>query len=225
MRRSSPIKVICFDFDGTIVDTMPFLERIAVSLIVGNYGLAEEEARRRYIETTGLPFFQQLETIFGGDERNHRVAAQFEKMKRDGFFSQKPCDGAVEVLSKMREMGLFTAISSSTYEDLVKSYCASASLEADMIMGYKPGFEKGKDHFDNIKRLLGVEYREIVFIGDSLNDLRRSKSCGVSFMGLKGLFCEEDFRRVDPACMVLENIKGVPAAVGRLLAGDEEQDG
>lgn len=52
--------MICFDFDGTIADTMPWLERKAVALLMEHTGMSEEAATKGYRSTTGLPFDHQV---------------------------------------------------------------------------------------------------------------------------------------------------------------------
>ncbi len=85
-RMINGIKVVIFDFDGTIADTMPFLTELAVKLITENYNVSKEEAERKYLETTGMDFASQLETIFLNHSNNQEVASIFEKKKLESIY-------------------------------------------------------------------------------------------------------------------------------------------
>ena len=66
-------QLLVFDLDGTLIDTMGDYADKAAALIRDHYGTPKDEARRRYFETSGVPFEQQLEQIFPGDDRRrHR---------------------------------------------------------------------------------------------------------------------------------------------------------
>ncbi|MCK5259388.1 MAG: CDP-alcohol phosphatidyltransferase family protein, partial [Thermoplasmatales archaeon] len=84
-RMINRTEAIIFDFDGTVADTMPFLTELAVKLITENYDISKEEAKRRYLETTGVDFASQLESIFSNHPNNQRVASDFEKRKLEGI--------------------------------------------------------------------------------------------------------------------------------------------
>lgn len=56
--------LILFDFDGTLVDTMPAHSKLAAEVINKYFGINKKLAYKKYIETSGLPFEKQLEIIF-----------------------------------------------------------------------------------------------------------------------------------------------------------------
>jgi len=186
-------KVVILDFDGTVADTMPVLEEIAVKLITKNYGKDRETARKEYIWTTGLPFWQQLEILFPNNPLNNEIAAKFEEEKRNRFFDQPLFDDAVETIEQLRQ-NFFVCVSSSTLQPLVEQYCRENKLIVDCILGYRPGFEKGKDHFDYIVEKFSSTYSDLVYVGDSLKDAERAQHNNVAFIGKVGLFSKQEFQ-------------------------------
>jgi beta-phosphoglucomutase-like phosphatase (HAD superfamily) len=53
-----------WDFDGTLVDTMPSHTKLASEVINKHFGLPKEKAKQEYLKTTGSPFDIQLKMIF-----------------------------------------------------------------------------------------------------------------------------------------------------------------
>ena len=174
---------------------MPVLEEIAVKLLIEHYGLDSEKARLGYIRTTGLPFFQQLELLFPYHPKNDEIAAKFEEEKRRRFFDQPLFADAAETLEQLREKYI-VCVSSSTLQALVERYCQENKLSVDCILGYRPGFEKGKDHFNHIIKKFGVLYADLVYVGDSLKDAERARQNNVAFIGKVGLFSAQEFHEL-----------------------------
>ena len=110
MMESIP-KVCVFDFDGTLVDTMGGFADIAAEILDEHYGIPYAEGRGRYLETSGIPFFQQLEIIRPGGPMNKTCAEQFESRKLDGFFDSAPPESTVTGLKMLYSAGFGLAVS------------------------------------------------------------------------------------------------------------------
>ncbi|MFW9905996.1 MAG: HAD family hydrolase [Candidatus Thorarchaeota archaeon] len=210
--RKGLIKYIMFDFDGTIVDSMPFLENNAIFLLTSHYRLSEKEAQKKYRDTTGLPFLQQME-IIAPEKDNTQIIDEFEKMKLERIYEQKLFPNSYKVLEELKASKYLLGISSGTIESIIVEYLHKQCLNfVDDILGWRPGFEKGKDHFDFVKAKYKLSSSNVVFIGDSLNDAKRAKSENIHFIGKKGMFHEDDFEKLiqeTPVISSLLEVKGV----------------
>jgi phosphoglycolate phosphatase-like HAD superfamily hydrolase len=197
-----------FDFDGTIADTMSVLERIAVDLLTKNYGISREFARLGYVSTTGLPFCQQIELLFPNHSSNQNVVATFERKKLESIFEQPLFDDTIETLDFLRGKGYLVAISSSTIQSTIEEYCKRTKIAdcLDLILGFAPGFEKGKAHFARACEAFKISPKSILFIGDSLKDGERALESQVAFIGRIGMFDHEDFVRIIPACTTITEL-------------------
>ncbi len=102
-KKFENIKVVTLDFDGTLVDSMGWLTSIATTLIEKYYHLDKKTARKKYIETTGLPFVQQIKMIFPGSPLNEKVVAEFERIKEENFNQQSLFPDSKEVLEYLKE--------------------------------------------------------------------------------------------------------------------------
>jgi phosphoglycolate phosphatase-like HAD superfamily hydrolase len=105
-------------------------------------------------------------------------------------------------------------ISSGTIESIIVEYLQKKGLNiVDDILGWRPGFEKGKDHFDFVKTKYELSSSNIVFIGDSLNDAKRAKSEKIPFIGRKGMFYEKDFEKIIQETPVISSLLEVKSVL------------
>ena len=190
MDNDKKVKLICFDFDGTIANTMPVLERNAVRLFQKYHPhLSQEEAVQKYRITTGLPFLQQVKSIFPNDPNNPNMIKDFEEQKLQCIFEQELFPETKKVFKSLKEMHLLLAISSSTYKEIIDEYIRLKKLDQDVdcVLGFRPGFEKGKDHFEYLMNFFHLSSDEILFIGDSLKDMERAYNSNIKFIGRKSI--------------------------------------
>ncbi len=207
---------VVFDFDGTIVDSMNAFADIAAKVIPRRFGMDAATARRKYFETSGIPFFQQLEAIFPGDPANEETAREYELLKLEGYFEEPLFEDAEETVRTLRELGHRVIVSSNNFQHLVDRFVESRGLSFDMVLGFKDGFAKGADHFRHIESELNVPRERIVFVGDSIKDGERAGQCGVDFIAKEGIFTRDDFRARFPDVTVistLSELKGIFAPV------------
>ena len=115
-------KVIVFDWDGTIANTMPILTKIAVDLLTHHYQLDRDQAKQLYIETTGLPFVQQIALIFPKNTKNTLVVSEFEQKKENTFFDQALFPDVVTVFQAFKRVNVSIAVSSSTIQSSESSF-------------------------------------------------------------------------------------------------------
>jgi phosphoglycolate phosphatase-like HAD superfamily hydrolase len=209
MKQFIKTKAYLFDFDGTLVDTMHGYADIAGRLISERYGkLSFEEGRQRYIETSGIPFCQQIEIIYPSDERNKETVRLFEKEKIEGFFATHFDKNVSRALASLRAKGLIVGVSSGNYPELIQKYVEREKVIFDIVMGYDHanGFEKGTPHFDHFLRAFGLSKKDLTFVGDSLKDADKGYEYGVQFIGMTGLFSSDDFRARYADCLTLDSI-------------------
>jgi phosphoglycolate phosphatase len=199
-------KVCVFDFDGTLVDSMGAFADIAADVMETHYGMHYADARRRYLQTSGIPFFQQLDVIFPEGEKNSTLADEFEQRKLDGFFAEPYFGDVVEALGYLRSKGLKTVVSSNNFQYNVDEFVAQNPAPFDHVLGFKDGFAKGRDHFRHLMEAEGVAAGEIVFVGDSLKDGERALDSGVAFIGRTGTFGRDEFLQQFPSIAVVDSL-------------------
>jgi len=117
MMEKISCKAVIFDFDGTLADSMPFLESIGVEMMMTYFGVSKEDATSRYRSTTGLPYEQQVKMNFPDHPKNERAIEAFEKLKIDRIFEQQLFEDTEDSVRKLNQMGIDVFVSSSTYNN------------------------------------------------------------------------------------------------------------
>lgn len=202
---------LVFDLDGTLIATMEGFADIAADLIHQHYAVALPQARQSYIDTSGIAFCNQLEVLFPKDARNKMVSDEFERRKMIHFFDESPHPKVMDALRDLKQDGYKLAISSNNYHKVVNQYSDQHFDNLfDIALGFEQGFAKGIPHFQKISSELKVGLNEMIFVADSLSDLRLAKECNVDFIGVKGIFSSKDFKNIDQQTHVLENLWDLP---------------
>jgi len=201
-------KAYLFDFDGTLVNTMSGFADIAARVINRfNPEIPVEKARARYLETSGNPFFQQLEIITPGDPANREKARIFEETKIEGFFNSTFTSDVRETINELRARGHIAGIASNNFQELIDRFVENEKLDFDIILGFRKGFEKGRAHFDYVREKFNLEKEDITFVGDSLKDAEKAFAYGLKFVGICGTFKRDDFLKIREDIVTIENIK------------------
>ncbi len=201
-------KAYLFDFDGTLVDTMMGFADIAGDVIsMYHDDITFDEARKKYLDTSGNPFFQQLEIMFPGDPLNRDKAKIFEERKIEGFFKSSFDSDVRYTINQLRKEGHLAGVASNNFQELIDKFVLEENLEFDIVLGFRHGFEKGPAHFDYVCEKFNLSKSDLTFVGDSLKDAEKARDYGVHFVGICGTFQRDDFLKFDSETVTIENLK------------------
>ena len=202
------VKACLFDFDGTLVNTMDGFADIAAKVINRYHPqITFTEAREKYLTTSGIPFFQQLELIVPNDSTNSEKATIFEEEKQEGFFKAEFSKEVKATLRKLREKGLLVGVASNNFQTLIDKFIAQHDLVFDIVLGYRENFSKGQDHFNFILEKYNLAKEDLLFVGDSLKDAEKALDFGIKFVGLCGIFSKEQFMKIDSKIITINYIE------------------
>jgi len=208
-RLPLPKALLC-DLDGTLIDSMPTLADLATEVMEARYETPRVLARELYLATCGLPFVKQLEEIYPGDPRNPEASAAFEAAKpaRCGAITM-PAETR-RALERLRALGVRIAVSSNNGTDNVEAFARGAGFQFDLVLGFGDGMAKGKPHLDATSRAFGVDWQEMLFVGDSLHDGEIAEREGVPFVGVATTFSPERFMLRFPHIPVIRRFAALP---------------
>ncbi|MHA3962145.1 MAG: HAD family hydrolase [Candidatus Thorarchaeota archaeon SMTZ1-45] len=203
-------KAIVFDFDGTLADSMPFLQKIGVEIMMNHFGVSKDDATEKYVSTTGLPYEHQIKMNFLDDPRNEEAIKEFEQLKIERIYEQELFPDAELTVRELTRRGFDVFVSSSTFQPTIEEYFRRRGILElfKAIVGYKPGFEKGADHLKHISSKYNIDFGDMLFVGDSLKDYERSKDF-CQFIGVVGLFDFQDFRKAGHDGQMVERLSDI----------------
>lgn len=184
--------MIAFDFDGTLVDSMPGLTALACA-VAGKY-YERPLTPEQYQATSGLPFAEQMHEIYGW---HHPDALREFAARKVAVTSQAPLlPRTVMGLLMLRFLKVPTAVVSSTVHDLVADRLrdvvwythAGAYLHVapepllTTVLGLRPEDPVSSTKAHQLRSLAGVT----LFVGDSARDERYAAQAGVRFLRYQG---------------------------------------
>jgi phosphoglycolate phosphatase-like HAD superfamily hydrolase len=178
--------VVIVDFDGTIADSMGPLTQLAVKVIHEELGLGVDDARCRYLASTGADFATQLREIdpSGGPART-QAAHRFEVSKPDLMDGVDPFPDLRAFLDELHGAGVEVCICSSTRVELVRQWIDRHRLGEHfrVVDGWSPGRDKAAQ-VDSVLDWSGRPPDRCLVVGDSRRDGRLAASIGMRFRGV-----------------------------------------
>jgi phosphoglycolate phosphatase len=204
-------KAVIFDFDNTLVASWE--QNFAHHKYIGkkHYGFdfKDEDIKKHY----GKPYYQLLKDLYEGRDTIENILKNIISV-RDNFL-KKEYEYSRLVLETLFASGIPVGVVSATnkrhlVEDFTrlkfpynKFFIMQASDEVDF---HKPDPRVFNEALKKLESM-GVRKENVVYIGDSIDDLESSQGAGMDFIALTtGLYSEEDFKKAG-AKIILKDIR------------------
>jgi putative hydrolase of the HAD superfamily len=178
-----PVRAVIFDFDGLLLETEgPTFQSWAETYEAHGVPLSLDEWSLTIGRVDHPDPWEELQRRLG--RRLDDSVRDARRRRRDELLqSLGPCAGAAEALLEARELGLGTAVASSSGEDWVGSHLERLGLDSyvDHLSCYD-GTAPAKPAPDLYLRALdhlGVGAEHAVAFEDSHNGLRAAKAAGI----------------------------------------------
>jgi 1L-myo-inositol 1-phosphate cytidylyltransferase / CDP-L-myo-inositol myo-inositolphosphotransferase len=180
------VDVVIVDFDGTIADSMGPLTQLAVKVIHEELGLGVDDARSRYLASTGADFATQLAEIDpSGGSAQPRAVRRFEEAKLDLMDGVDPFPDLRAFLDELHAAGIEVCVCSSTRQELVRQWIDRHHLGEHfrVVDGWSPGRDKAAQVHSVLDWSGGPPNRCLV-VGDSRRDGQLAAAIGMRFHGV-----------------------------------------
>jgi phosphoglycolate phosphatase len=214
--------VVIFDLDGTILDDLGEISRVAGDVMNQAFGTDAEEARIHYLATTGMPFEAQLAQLYPTAPAVLRgaTARTFHQRKvTEAYARAKPFPEVPKLLKRLAQDRWTLSISTGAETEM-----ADLLLERE---GLRYWFEDVLGSGQGTKREHLLEYRRrfpaapMFLIGDSRFDMEAAQSVpGVIALGrastLPGWTLTPDDLRKWGAAWADYSLAGLPETLARL---------
>lgn len=208
-------RLMIFDLDGTLLNTLEDLTD-SVNYVLWKHGFPERtlEEVRGFV---GDGIHKLLERSVPEGTAPFMVEECFKDFipyyKAHCADKTRPYDGIPELLDRLRENGVKTAVVSNKADYAAKELCARYFPGMfDEVVGERVGIHRkpSPDSVNEVIRLLGVPKEETVYIGDSDVDVQTAKNAGIAGIFVAWGFRGEAFLRESGA----ENIVNSPDEIG-----------
>ena len=184
-------KLLIFDLDGTLADTLPSITR-AINLAAAEFGYPERtyEDVRRAIGNGAKLLCKRLmpEDEAQSDERVKAFLDCYESKYDLTYAEADTCyDGMSETLAELYKRGYMIAVLSNKQDKYVKPI--AAQLIPEPMLGYAAGQREGYPKKPDpavplsIVEMLGADISACAFIGDSDVDVKTGKNMGATAVG------------------------------------------
>ena len=203
-------KLIIFDLDGTILNTLDDLtDSLNYALDKSGYPLHPlEEVRsfvgngiRKLIER-GVPAGTNTESI----DNVHRDFTEHYKIHCAD--KTKPYNGILELLNTLRECGCKTAVVSNKADYAVQELCIKYFTNLfNVSVGERYGILKkpSPDSVNEVIRQLKTNKEDVVYIGDSDVDIATAQNAGIDSIIVDWGFRERDYLKKMGAKVIVSN--------------------
>lgn len=183
MIRKMRKKVVIFDFDGTIADTLPYILEIInlhahefgyKKLSTEKFGDLRNKSPKEIIRQFKIPFLKLPFILIRGRSELKK------KMDRIDLFP-----GIKQVLETLKKQGITLGILSSNSEENVMEFIKNHHLEKtfDFIHSEFNLFGKA-EALKNLLKKNKVKSDEVIYIGDEVRDIEACKKLGLEIIAV-----------------------------------------
>lgn len=205
-------KLVIFDLDGTLTDTLDSIERSA-NLTLDAFGYAPiERDQFRYFVGNGAQELIRKCLLHHGSTSQEELGEVFalyqQNFRENCMYHVRPYDGIPELLQALKDLGVRMAVNSN------KPHPSSVKVVEeifgrtifDCIIGQSDGRRRkpAPDGVYAILEALSVEKDDVIYIGDTDTDMETGKSAGVFTVGALWGFRDEQELRGHHADAVIE---------------------
>jgi len=192
-------KAVIFDFDDTLVESrlLKWAQHKHVAKKFYNLDLTDEDIREHW----GKPLDALIYELYRKSDTVEEMHKKLSSVTHG--YMKKVYDGSPDVMKKLRENNIEIGVVSATnknylIEDLVRLEFPVDEMfimqGSDEVSAHKPDPGVFVPALKKLKEK-GITKEEIVYVGDSLDDIRAAHGAGINFIALTtGLYTEEDFR-------------------------------
>ncbi|MDY3552333.1 HAD-IA family hydrolase [Gemmata sp. JC717] len=207
-----PFKLVVWDFDGTLADSLPtataIFNRLAAEMglkPVGDLSAARSLPTRQFLRQHGISMWRLPRLV-----RKYQAAAAEEADRL------KLVTGLHEVLTALATSGMKLGILSSNREDNIRRCLRANGAEGRFafVVGYPRLFGKAKA-LKRIIRAEQIDHSEVLYVGDELRDIEAAKKVGAKVAAVSWGFHTVELLRSGAPDFVVTTPEELLGIVGR----------
>lgn len=217
------MRLIIFDMDGTLVDTVGLLVETMTDAFTSIGETAPDEVAIRGISGITLPEAIGMLAPSLDPTRHGAVVDSYRQHYRGraGLEREPLFKGAVEAIDRLRgKPGTILAIATGKGFRSATSLLDVHGIRAHFHSVQTPSHNRGKPDPQMIETAMaqaGAGKAETVMIGDTVHDMKMARAAGVAAIGVAWGYHEREELRKAGADVVLESFDDLDHAIEKLL--------
>ena len=196
----SNFDAVLFDFDGTVADTGEGVF-LCVRYAIDAHGLEQPSDGdiRKFIGPPMIVSYHTLYPQLSDDEVQSLMLSYREKYAEVGLYKYKLYDGITELLKKLNENGIKTAVASSKPQEALENIIKVSGIDKyfDCIVGADRNYtdsDKATIVEEAIKRTGVTDKSRVLMVGDRKYDIVGAHKAGIACTAvLFGYGSQEEF--------------------------------
>ena len=172
-------KLLLFDFDGVVVDSLEFYEN-SVNLCLDRLGMPRLEARADFLELFDDNFYDGIAKR--GVNRKDFTHATAVVTPHLDFGRIKIHTEVLDLIESLKDEHLLSLISSNSTR-AIRSIHRDIDSYFEHVLGYEFMFSKIDKIRHEMKRT-GIPNDRTYYIGDTVGDVKEAKSAGVQIIAV-----------------------------------------
>lgn len=181
------IKGLIFDFDGVIAESNNVKTEAFVKLFRDYPRHIKESVRIFHLENGGMSRFDKFRYIYANflkqplpEKRFDELCTEFNRIVFDGVVNAPMVDGVEDFLRRNKNRYDMYVVS-GTPQDEIRAIVQRRRL-GDYFIGVYGSPSSKKDLIRSILQEKHYNPKEVVFLGDSINDYEGAKGAGIGFI-------------------------------------------
>ena len=193
-------KCCIFDLDGTLINTIHALNR-TINLTLGQFGYAPiDEAHTKIFVGDGYKTFVERALVYRGDEERvhleEALPVYCQNFEKNCLYGVEAYDGMRELLGWLKNKGIKIAVltNKADAQAVVNIETVYGKGYFDLITGERPDMKRKPDPEGAwyTARMLGVEPKRCLYLGDTNTDMRTGIAAGMDTVGVTWGFRERE---------------------------------
>lgn len=221
------MKIIAFDVDGTVLNTLDsIMHHVNESLYEnGFYRVNDKEYFRkvlgygsRYLIEKALIF--PYNHIYDKNLTTEILEYYLNRYNENPSYKTEPYNGVLELLQDLKSQGYILVAYSNKPDSVLQKVISEVLPDGifDYVTGIKPGMESKPNPtpFNSIIKELNVKKDETVYIGDSEVDVQTAQNAGVTSIAVTWGFRDRKFLEEQNPDYIVENVDELRSVIKKI---------
>lgn len=231
MNLGDKMKLIAFDVDGTILDTLDtIMYHVNETLNENGFYKVEDKQYMRKILGYGSEYLieksldSEYNQVYDKNITKDILDKYTDRYNADPTYLTKPYEKIKDLLEVLKSENYLLAAYSNKPDVVLQPLIVSLFGENlfDIVLGFQPNSPSKPDPtvLNKIIAKLGVEKENAIYIGDSEVDVKTGKNTGLKTIAVTWGFRDRDFLEETEADYIVDSVEELKEKIDLIFEGE-----